>query len=465
MNRRRFLQGSGALLVGGLTSTAFKSPFGISSSIQITGGFSAVEKELLVRPFGFKGGNLTELWQTAVQLNGAKGSQAIGLGTQSVLWSDSAVFLGNSETEGNSQMYALTKRAVQMLKGVSFADPISLIDDIFDEVYEYGKKITNRSDLRKTFALNSLVSIDNALWMLYAQENGISNFDHLIPGPYRPALSSRQKKLACIPLMSYNAPIEELKGMTKNGSFFIKIKLGHAGTQQEMLEKDKKRLADIHRAIGSQLTPYTESGKLLYYFDANGRYESKQTLQQFLDYAKKIGAFDQIALIEEPFPENAEIDVSDFGVRISADESVHTDSDVLARIQMGYKAIALKPIAKTLSMTLKIAKVAHEHNIPCFCADLTVNPILVEWNKNLAARLSLLPGLKVGLLETNGKQNYKNWDSLCSYNPYNGSSWTIPKKEMFELDQKFYQTSGGIFKKSEHYQNLLNSDKYTSQLI
>ena len=36
------------------------------------------------------------------------------------------------------------------------------------------------------------------------------------------------------------------------------------------------------------------------------------------------------------------------------------DVDALKRIQMGYKAIALKPIAKTFSMSLKIAQLAHD---------------------------------------------------------------------------------------------------------
>lgn len=121
-----------------------------------------------------------------------------------------------------------------------------------------------------------------------------------------------------------------------------------------------------------------------------------------------IGAFDQIAIIEEPFPEHANFDVSDIPVRLAADESAHTNEDALTRIQMGYKAIALKAIAKTLSMTMKIATVAKQNGVPCFCADLTVNPILVDWNKNVAARLDLFPGLGTGLLETNGHQNYKN---------------------------------------------------------
>jgi L-alanine-DL-glutamate epimerase-like enolase superfamily enzyme len=88
----------------------------------------------------------------------------------------------------------------------------------------------------------------------------------------------------------------------------------------------------------------------------------------------------QIAIIEEPFPEEMEIDVTDIPVRLVSDETAHTDADTLARIQMGYRAVALKPIAKTLSMTMKIAKAATDQNIPCFCADLTVNPILVEWH-------------------------------------------------------------------------------------
>jgi len=67
---------------------------------------------------------------------------------------------------------------------------------------------------------------------------------------------------------------------------------------------------------------------------------------KLLDHAKKIGAFDQIAIIEEPFPEELEIDITDIPVRIAADESAHTDIDALKRIQMGYRAIALKAIAK-----------------------------------------------------------------------------------------------------------------------
>jgi len=150
------------------------------------------------------------------------------------------------------------------------------------------------------------------------------------------------------------------------------------------------------------------------------------------------------------------IDISDIPVRIAADESAHTDTDALERIKMGYRAIAVKAIAKTLSMTLKIIKVAHEHNVPCFCADLTVNPILVEWNKNVAARLEAFPGLGLGLVETNGHQNYKNWEVMRTYHPYPDAEWANTRNGIFRLDDDYYQKSGGIFMQSPHYTQMFN---------
>ena len=223
----------------------------------------------------------------------------------------------------------------------------------------------------------------------------------------------------------------------------MKIKIGQPGTQEEMLAKDMARLTAIHEAIGNAKTPYTKSGKLPYYFDANGRYEKKETLLRLLDHARKIGAFDQIAIVEEPFAEEQEIDISDIPVRIAADESAHTDADAVKRMQMGYKAIALKAIAKTLSMTMKIAQAAHQRDVPCFCADLTVNPILVEWNKNIAARLTPFPGIGLGLLETNGHQNYTNWKTMRTYHPDPQAAWANTHKGVFELNNDYYARSGG----------------------
>ncbi|MCK5280243.1 MAG: L-alanine-DL-glutamate epimerase, partial [Cyclobacteriaceae bacterium] len=113
-------------------------------------------------------------------------------------------------------------------------------------------------------------------------------------------------------------------------------------------------------------------------------------------------------------------------------------------------------IAKTMSMTMKIAQVAHEKDVPCFCADLTVNPILVEWNKVVAARLSAFPGLGgMGLMETNGHQNYKNWEKMRTYHPYPDAEWANTKDGVFNLGKEFYQKSGGILEASDYYMKLV----------
>jgi L-alanine-DL-glutamate epimerase-like enolase superfamily enzyme len=398
---------------------------------------------------------MKEIWQSVSYLKSGSGNHGIGLCSQSVLWSDAQVFANHSESGGNALMFAITERALQIMKGQSFNTPVDLLDKVLPEVYAYGQKITANPKLRKTFALNAMVGTDNAAWLLYAQENGFKTFDQMIPKAYQPALSNHHRQAAAIPLMAYSIPISEIQGAVEQGYFFMKIKIGQPGTQEEMLEKDKARLTAIHQAIGNVKTSHTKDGKLPYYFDANGRYEKKETLLKLLDHARKIGAFDQIAIIEEPFAEELEFDVTDIHVRLAADESAHTDEDAIKRIAMGYKAIALKAIAKTLSMTIKIAQVAFERNIPCFCADLTVNPILVDWNKNVAARLNSFPGLgSLGLVESNGHQNYKNWDTMMGYHPRKEGAWVKATNGVYELNDEFYKTSGGIFEPMPHYEEM-----------
>jgi L-alanine-DL-glutamate epimerase-like enolase superfamily enzyme len=455
--RRNFIK-TASLSVGSVaTMPAFslsRKNMGGNKKITIAKCDSNFEREPLIRPFGFKGGYMSEIWQTAAWMKSASGIEKVGLCTQNVLWSDAKVFGDFSESGGNSLMYGMTDYALKLIEGQSFTSPVELLDEIIDEVYAYGQQITDNADLRKTFALNALVGVDNVAWLLYAAENGITSFDEMIPEAYRPALSHHHKTVASIPLMAYSIPVSEIKQAADDGYFFMKIKIGQPGTQQEMLEKDKARLSEIHKAIGHYTTPHSKDGKLPYYFDANGRYERKDTLLQLLDHAKKIGAFEQIAIIEEPFPEHADIDVHDIPVRLAADESAHTDEDALVRIEMGYKAIALKAIAKTLSMTMKIANVAKENKVPCFCADLTVNPILVDWNKAVAARLDPFPGLGTGLLETNGHQNYKNWENMEAYHPYPKAEWRKTKDGIFELGEDYYKKSGGILSDSEHYMQM-----------
>jgi hypothetical protein len=84
-----------------------------------------------------------------------------------------------------------------------------------------------------------------------------------------------------------------------------------------------------------------------------------------------------------------------------------------------------------------------------------VNPILVEWNKNVAARLKSFPGLEgLGLVETNGHQNYRNWETMRSYHPFPDAPWSKTGRGVFNMDADYYAKSGGIFEAMPHYEGL-----------
>ncbi len=416
-------------------------------------------REPMAAPFGFKGSYLTELWQTVAKLSTAEHT-GIGVGVQSVLWSDSAVFSTASEAGGNGYMFAMTEHALKLAEGMDFTDPFALLDELYPKVYKYGKQITGRSDLRKTFALNALVAVDNAAWQLYAKEQGKDDFLQLVPEETRAPLMGKQEALCSIPLVTYGMDMAAVKKLIDDGHFFLKIKIGSDpdkdGDREKMLQWDKNRIREIHEAVKDMTTPYTESGHIPYYLDANGRYDSKERLSQLLEYADSIGALERIAILEEPFPEEYLVDVSDLPVRLAADESAHSDEDAIQRIELGYKAIALKPIAKTMSMSLRILEEAHKRNIPCFCADLTVNPWMVDFNKNVAARIAPLPGMKIGVLESNGAQNYANWLQMTAQHPlYGKADFISTRNGLFHLGEEFYRTSGGIFCDAPYYSKVV----------
>lgn len=464
INRRQFVQftgtGAAALGLSGLTAYSHNpspSTMKAEKKISIKNVDSNFEREPLT-PYRFKGSVITEGWQVAAWLESDSGIHKIGLGGQGTLWSDSKVFAAHSTNGGNALMYAMSERALQMMKGNSFTNPNQLLDDLLPEIYAYGQKITGNPNLRKTFALNALVCVDNAAWLMYAAENNIRTFDDMIPDQYKPGLSYRHEKVGSLPSFSVGTDVAKIKAAADQGHFIMKLKIGSSGTQKEMLEKDIAFLTAVHKAIGHYETPHTKNGKIPYYFDPNERYDEKDTLLRFLDHARKIKAFDQIAVIEEPFGERSDIYVGDLGVTIAADESAHTVEDAAKRIEQGYGAMAVKAIAKTLSMTMRITQLAHEKKVPCFCADLTVNPILVDWNKCVAARLAPFPNIGIGLQETNGHQYYKNWNTMMSYHPRANASWINSRDGVYITDKSFYDESGGIFHPSPHYEQMFSHE-------
>jgi phosphoribosylformylglycinamidine (FGAM) synthase PurS component len=280
--------------------------------------------------------------------------------------------------------------------------------------------------------------------------------------PFTSSLTCKHDKLGMIPLITYGSSHNEIRSLVENGCFLLKIKIGsnpdYSDNKQRMLEWDCNRIKEIHELVKNYETSYTDCGHPIYYLDANGRYDTKERLMQLLDFANKNNILSRIVILEEPFAEGSEINVSDLPVTIAGDESAHSVEDVKHLIHdLGYKAIALKPIAKTLSMTLKMLDEVASNHIPCFCADLTVNPLMVEWNKNIACRIDTLPGTKIGVIESNGKQNYKNWDKMKSLHPLADEEWLTPNHGIFSISDEYYRTNGGVLLPPTQYSALLHN--------
>ena len=413
--------------------------------MRISAAYTAYENEPLKTAFGFKGNALSYLTQSVVYLGDGE-NYGLGVGVQSVLWSDGRIFSEFGEDRGNELMYSVTRYAAELLCNKEFSTPSEAIFSLIPDCLEYVNRITGTS-VKQTFVLNSLVPVDLALWMLYAKTNGIDRFDGIYSGETRNTL------LANIPLITYHTDISEVVRLAKNGTCIFKIKIGsdpkRDGDPDKMLQWDKARAKEIHEALRDVKTPYTESGRPVYYFDANGRYDTKERLLEFIDFLRKEQILENTVLFEEPFAEENKIYVGDIPCTFAADESAHSIEDVKERIELGYKAITLKPIAKTLSVTMKMAEYAEKMGVQCFCADLTVNPLMLEWNKNVAARLSPLRGMKIGVVESNGAQNYVNWDEMCRY-----AGERDDKGSFYELTDNFFSSSD-IFETRDHYLKLI----------
>jgi hypothetical protein len=411
----------------------------------------AVERQPLSRPFHFKGSYFTEKWINVVGLTmDGSGNKVTGIGGNAVLWSDPRVFREWSEYGGNSLMSLLAERAVQIASESSYSDPIEAFNSIRSEVHEYARRVTGRGDVTPTFSLNAMVALDFSLWKAYAIEQKSERLMHLLPTNMSHAFCESTENIVRVPLISYNIPIAEVLALVHQGHHVLKIKLGQSGSDQEMLEKDIHRLSELHRVLEH------EEGPILYYLDANGRYPDLVTMQRLLDAADRIGALSRIILLEEPFDYDKRIAVDALPVRIAADESLHDISDLEERVDLGYRALALKPAGKSLSFTVQMAAKAAKLNIPCFVADSACVPMLLEWNLAFASLLPDFPGIGSVMIESNGAQNYGNWTNLMEEHPYSSEKWLESRGGYFHLDGNFSECSGGIFRESGHYEKLVS---------
>lgn len=404
------------------------------------------EREALKSAFGFKGSALTYLLQSAAAIYDGE-TVGVGEGVQSVLWSDADIFHSYGEDRGNEMMLDITNHAARVLCGREFDTPFEANEYLIAQCLAYAREHICET-VSETFILNALVPIDLALWQLYARERGITSFDGIMPGaPHAGAVAG-------IPLITYNTPLREVRARAAAGTPIFKIKIGadpdKDGDRDKMLRADIARICAIHELLSNWETPYTDSGRIVYYLDANGRYDTYWRLYELIEQLDGRGILPQVVLFEEPFPERYEISVSDLPVCFAADESIHTLSDLKRRIELGYGAITQKSIAKTLSFSLKAERLAREAGVQCFAADLTVNPTMLEWNVNFGARLAPIRGMKIAAVESNGAENYTGWDRMRTYLPDGALD---PSGAVYTLSEDFYKKCGA-FEVPRHYLDL-----------
>ncbi len=403
-----------------------------------------VRREPLVRPFGFKGGYFTEKWLVETTIHTDSGAEANGIGGLAVLWSAPELFFSRSEVGGNLLMASVAEEAVRMSTGRNTLNPVRLVEELIDPLWRYARTVTGIKSIPQTFVLNALVSLDTALWCMEAAVTG-KGFDDLVTERYPQVLSERQSKLTRMPLIGFTTSESEVKDLLKAGAVVLKIKLGHPGNQTEMLEKDLARIETISRICRDYRTPHSASEEIMLYLDANGRYQTPEGVQRLADGIERMGVTDRVLVLEEPYPPESNESVASLPFRVAADESVHSPRDIEDRIALGYKAFALKPAGKTLSMTLEMASAAENSGCVLYVADSACTPRMVEWNKNVAARLPAFPELRIGAFESNGFQVYRSWERMMAAHPAVGAKWVVPDDEVFTLDGEYYERSGAVF--------------------
>ena len=123
---------------------------------------------------------LTGVRQTVAALKG-EGGIGIGLGVQSVLWSDSAVFLKYGEAKSNELMFSVTKYALSLTAGENFYSAEQIFEFVFDRSYSYACQICGMQ-VSRTFVLNALVPVDTAAHSLFVRLGGSESFDDIFTG-------------------------------------------------------------------------------------------------------------------------------------------------------------------------------------------------------------------------------------------------------------------------------------------
>jgi len=181
------------------------------------------------------------------------------------------------------------------------------------------------------------------------------------PRPVEPAPAR-----GAIPLMAYAVPVRR-SAPPRAGLLLHEGQdrpARHAGGDAR---EGQGAALEIHASSAPRDAPHAGRAAA-YYFDAKRPLREEGHPPPLLDTRGRSG-FDRIAVVEEPFRRSSR---SRWGTgRPGGRRRERHRRGRRPEDRPRLRAIALKPIAKTLSMSLRIARLAHERGVPCFCADLT----------------------------------------------------------------------------------------------
>ncbi len=86
----------------------------------------------------------------------------------------------------------------------------------------------------------------------------------------------------------------------------------------------------------------------------------------------------------------------------------------------------------------------NQFGIPRFCDNLMVNPILVNWNRNVFRTIPPFFGLGRGIMEPNCGITYEKWAEIKEKYPYVDTGWTQATFGVFEVNECFYTTASSV---------------------
>jgi len=307
-----------------------------------------------IKPFVLSGGTITSFLQLFCEIETTDGVLGLGHSGISPVWSDKRPDVSFDDKE--RQSVELAGFVAGRLAGRSFENPFEAFDFMKAAADEFSAAI----GLPRLSRYVCLSPIDMAVWDAYARFRDQNVFE-CIAGEF-PELgrffgAPRDLEVAHTIGVGED-PAVELKFAVKHGIRWFKLKL-------------KGNIEDDIRAIKKFFSVFSGISPQVI-LDGNEGY-SANDLESLVSALSKEEFFTSVEYIEQPVSRSGGESVMVAGdtVPVFADEMVCDCGDLMVARRLGYRGIALKPTAKTLSETVRMLPLIEEIGFKVSIADLT----------------------------------------------------------------------------------------------